>query len=97
MQDLGLIHSVFTQNIDNLEHAAGIMVTEQLHGSIDVLWCTRCSQSFHWSSAQVEQLALIDDRFVLNGSWGPQVNTLFKEGKDVFCGTCHAGRRPGVS
>jgi hypothetical protein len=96
MQDMGLVSSVLTQNVDNLERAAGIKVTDQLHGSVDILRCTRCSEAFHWSSEQSEQLDTSEDRPILNGTWGPRVIALMKEGKDIWCGICYAGRLPGM-
>lgn len=42
LEQMGLLHAVITQNIDELHHRAGSKRVLELHGSVRTATCTRC-------------------------------------------------------
>jgi NAD-dependent deacetylase len=46
MEQEGLLHSVVTQNIDNLHQEAGSRVVHEFHGNSKRLKCTKCGQFY---------------------------------------------------
>ncbi len=50
MEDLGLLHHIITQNIDNLHYAAGSRNVTEIHGNRTKLRCIECNA--RWPSDQ---------------------------------------------
>ena len=46
MEKMGLLHSIITQNIDNLHQNAGSKEVYEFHGNSRYLICTNCSKSY---------------------------------------------------
>jgi NAD-dependent deacetylase len=46
MEQHGLLHSVITQNIDNLHYQAGNKVVHEFHGNSKRLKCLRCGETY---------------------------------------------------
>jgi NAD-dependent deacetylase len=46
LEQIGILRSLITQNIDNLHRAAGHRHVAEIHGNAQLLRCIRCSQRF---------------------------------------------------
>lgn len=62
LESSGLIHSVITQNIDNLHQAAGSRSVIEFHGTAQTLVCTRCGARFDAASRDLDDLPPRCDR-----------------------------------
>lgn len=47
MESRGFLHSVITQNIDNLHQEAGSVTVREFHGNSKKLKCLKCGQIYH--------------------------------------------------
>lgn len=56
MEEKGLIHSVITQNIDNLHQEAGSKKVYEFHGNSKRLICLDCKKGYHVSEIDLNQL-----------------------------------------
>lgn len=56
MEQSGLLHSVITQNIDNLHQLAGSKTVREFHGNSQVLVCLSCSKRY--PAAEVNLLTM---------------------------------------
>jgi len=55
-EQMGLLKSLITQNIDNLHQAAGNTIVHEFHGNSQRLVCTRCSKHYHAFEVPLEPL-----------------------------------------
>jgi len=49
MEQEGLLHSLITQNIDNLHQEAGNQIVHEFHGNSKRLICRKCGETYHTS------------------------------------------------
>jgi NAD-dependent protein deacetylase/lipoamidase len=56
MERHGLLHTVITQNIDNLHQEAGNTVVHEFHGTSQYLVCAGCSARYHYTGIDLETL-----------------------------------------
>ena len=56
MEEKGLLHSIITQNIDNLHQYAGSKEVYEFHGNSRYLICEHCSKSFLATSIDLSSL-----------------------------------------
>jgi NAD-dependent deacetylase len=56
MEKTGLLHSVITQNIDNLHQEAGSRLVYELHGSCRYLVCEKCLKKYPVSAIDLAKL-----------------------------------------
>ena len=56
MEKMGLLHSIITQNIDNLHQNAGSKEVYEFHGNSRYLICTNCSKSYLVKNIELSSL-----------------------------------------
>jgi NAD-dependent deacetylase len=56
LEELGVLQTVITQNVDGLHQKAGSGDVIEFHGSHAVLRCMRCSQRFDWQAVPLEKI-----------------------------------------
>lgn len=56
MEKFGLLHSVITQNIDNLHQEAGSKIVHEFHGNSKKLKCLRCGKTYSANKIDFKRL-----------------------------------------
>jgi len=56
LEQLGVVQTIITQNVDGLHQAAGSSDVVEFHGTHTVLRCMRCRKRYDWKSVSVHSL-----------------------------------------